>query len=786
MRLLQSVIDFFFVRTVNFLTIGMAIMILGIMPVGASIATSQLACTPTNLGFGDVVVGHTKTLLVILTNDGQSSVTVSGIAVGKSEFTTSILSLPLVLLAGQSIDLSVSFTPTASGWMGGTIKFSSTASNATLRLDVGGTGASSEAVTAIPSTVFFGQVTIGTISTVPVVLTNARSKKVTLSALQTTGGGFSTSGPSFPLTLGPGQSVTEDVAFAPKADGKAEGKLFISGPGLAIPLTGTGTAPAVVVEVTPTNVSATVGATQQFTASVTGTGDTAVVWTVSGVGCNGTACGTISSSGLYTAPASVPSPATVIATATSAAAPTESASADVTIVPTVGTSYYLAPADDGGNDSNNGLSSDAPWLTPNHAVNCGDVLTAAAGTYSDDNFQDFDWGTVTCVAENNVAWVKCATFDACKINSRDGHSGIQIGRSYWGIQGFEVTTGGGNNYAACFNIYPRDGVTIHHIIFANDIANGCEASGIAMSNSSTTAGYDYVAIIGNIAYNAAQTNTICGAGFGFYQPIASDSLPGTHLYIAGNFGWDNVVPNPCGGNSPPFDGEGVSLDTLDGSQGGLASPYNQQVVVENNIMFLNGATGVGVIGGGNTAAPVYLVNNTVYGNAKDSNQNGPDNCGQITLATNPNQVLATQVYNNLAVTDQANGGQCGSGNPKYTLSISEGNGTDHIDHNFGYSTAGNNTQNVSSIGFSYGPNNIFGTNPGLASVADPGAPSCRGYANVPACMATVIANFTPTKAAAIGYGYQVPSSNPVYDPLFPQWLCSVRYFPTGLVTLGCT
>src|ERR1035441_1916696 len=155
MRLLQSIIQSLFVRTVHFLTIGTAILVLGMVPVNASAATSQLACTPTNLGFGAVVVGHTRTLLVTLTNNGQSSVTVSGIALGKSEFTTSNLSLPLVLLAGQSVELSVSFTPTAMGWTGGPIKFSSNASNAALRLAVGGTGVNTEPVTASPSLASF-------------------------------------------------------------------------------------------------------------------------------------------------------------------------------------------------------------------------------------------------------------------------------------------------------------------------------------------------------------------------------------------------------------------------------------------------------------------------------------------------------------------------------------------------------------------------------------------------------------------------------------------------------
>ena len=213
------------------------------VPALAAAATSQLASTPASLRFGGIVVGQTETLLVTVTNNGQTSATISGITVGNSEFTTSSLSLPLVLPAGQSVDLSVSFTPTAKGWTGSTIKFSSNASNPTLTLEVGGTGLSKELVTASPTIVSFGQVAIGTDSTVPIVFTNACSYKVTLSAVQTTGVGFSMSGPEFPLTLGAGQSVTLNVAFAPQSAGTNGGSLFVSGPQLAIPLTGTGIAP---------------------------------------------------------------------------------------------------------------------------------------------------------------------------------------------------------------------------------------------------------------------------------------------------------------------------------------------------------------------------------------------------------------------------------------------------------------------------------------------------------------------------------------------------------------
>jgi hypothetical protein len=240
MRLPQSVSQPLSVRTVRFLTTSMAIALFDMVSMSAAFATPQLTCTPSSLGFGAVVVGHTAALLVTLTNKGETSVTISGITASNSELTRSNLTLPLVLLAGHSVGLNVKFTPTAIGSMDGTIQFSSNASNAILVLAVGGVGASSESITASPSRVSFGHVARGTSSTDSVVLTNARSSSVTLSGLYTTGSGFSMSGPALPLTLDAGQSVTVEVTFTPKATDTNGGSLFVSGPELAIPLTGTG------------------------------------------------------------------------------------------------------------------------------------------------------------------------------------------------------------------------------------------------------------------------------------------------------------------------------------------------------------------------------------------------------------------------------------------------------------------------------------------------------------------------------------------------------------------
>jgi hypothetical protein len=81
--------------------------------------------------------------------------------------------------------------------------------------------------------------------------------------------------------------------------------------------------------------------------------------------------------------------------------------------------YYMSPT---GNDSQSGLSSSAAWRTPHHSLNCGDTIIAASGEYNNENLGRGDWGTVNCPAGNNVAWLKCATFDTCKVDVTAGNN----------------------------------------------------------------------------------------------------------------------------------------------------------------------------------------------------------------------------------------------------------------------------------------------------------------------------------------------------------------------------
>jgi len=87
--------------------------------------------------------------------------------------------------------------------------------------------------------------------------------------------------------------------------------------------------PAISVSVSPSGISLGQGQSQQFSASVTGSNNNAVTWSMNPV------VGTLSSAGLYTAPASITSLQSVQIKATSAADPNQSGSVTLTLTPAV-------------------------------------------------------------------------------------------------------------------------------------------------------------------------------------------------------------------------------------------------------------------------------------------------------------------------------------------------------------------------------------------------------------------------------------------------------------------
>lgn len=211
-------------------------------PLGARQVPNQLVCSPSNVRFGTVVVGQSENQEMVLTNNGETSATVSAISVGNSEFSVSGISLPATLSAGQSVALTVAFSPESIGSASTKITITSNAQNPSLQVGILGSGVKSQDLSATPSSLSFGQVSVGSSATSSVVVSNPHSWSETITALQMIGTGFSVSGPNMPVTLASGQSITLSVSFSPQAAGADAASVFVSGDGLDIPLSGTGTA----------------------------------------------------------------------------------------------------------------------------------------------------------------------------------------------------------------------------------------------------------------------------------------------------------------------------------------------------------------------------------------------------------------------------------------------------------------------------------------------------------------------------------------------------------------
>ncbi|PYV79252.1 MAG: hypothetical protein DMG93_21100 [Acidobacteria bacterium] len=146
------------------------------------------------------------------------------------------------------------------------------------------------------------------------------------------------------------------------------------------------TSPSVAVFISPGSASVMEGKTQQFSAQVSGSANTSVDWIVSGIPGGNSSVGTVTSSGLYTAPMILPS-SQVLVTAQSSASPQTSATALVTVFAPVAHSVALSwnssTSSVAGYNIYRGTQSTGPFTKLNSLVNTATVYTdsnVASGT----------------------------------------------------------------------------------------------------------------------------------------------------------------------------------------------------------------------------------------------------------------------------------------------------------------------------------------------------------------------------------------------------------------------
>ena len=235
----------------------------------------QLTPSPTSFSFGNVQAGNSSSQSGSVSNTGQASLSVTQITVSGVGFSINGIAQALTLGVGQSANFNVVFAPTNPGVESGTISFST--SNGTVVVPLSGTGVGAGVLTANPSSYDFGNVLIGDATSEMETLKNTGGENVTVTAATPPNSAFSYAGLSLPLTLGPNQSSTFSISFAPTAAGSSGGNFVLTVSGSSavdIAVSGTGVTPATLTA-NPTSLTFTnvqVGQSSSQTETVKNTG----------------------------------------------------------------------------------------------------------------------------------------------------------------------------------------------------------------------------------------------------------------------------------------------------------------------------------------------------------------------------------------------------------------------------------------------------------------------------------------------------------------------------------
>ena len=217
-----------------------------------------LELTPSPLAFGQVPVGSGSSLAETLsvTNTGTTAETVDGVTAPTGVFTaTGLPASGLVVAAGSSVPVSVTFTPAAAQAYTSSLTITShdAANDAHTATDsVTGTGITGvKQLTVSPTSLSFGNVSLGKTAYQSFTITNSGNLPLTIDKAAPPAAPFSVANPiSEGQEIAPGDSMTVTVGFTPVATGAVSGVYQITAD------TGAGPQP---VTITATGVQPTSG-----------------------------------------------------------------------------------------------------------------------------------------------------------------------------------------------------------------------------------------------------------------------------------------------------------------------------------------------------------------------------------------------------------------------------------------------------------------------------------------------------------------------------------------------
>jgi hypothetical protein len=92
-------------------------------PVSSQSATAQIAVAPNPLNFGQVALGTTTTQDITITNLGTADVAILSASLDGLGYRLNALSIPFTVFAGHSLNVPITFAPSSSGTVTGSVSF---------------------------------------------------------------------------------------------------------------------------------------------------------------------------------------------------------------------------------------------------------------------------------------------------------------------------------------------------------------------------------------------------------------------------------------------------------------------------------------------------------------------------------------------------------------------------------------------------------------------------------------------------------------------------------------
>jgi parallel beta-helix repeat protein len=306
-----------------------------------------------------------------------------------------------------------------------------------------------------------------------------------------------------------------------------------------------------------------------------------------------------------------------------------------TVVTAPAKRYYVSDAS--GSDANTGLSISSPFKTINAGQSAalpGDTVFIMNGSY---------------VPATTIQLQKSGTADGyITYKAYPGHTprfsfsgsiwnAVSINGSYIVLEGIEFQ---GNNQNLTYNgalasyndkqaggtnndlyaTYNMNGISIggprtesrfpHHVVIRNCKIHDFPGGGLSAIQT------DYVTFEGNTIYNNAWYMMYGGSGISILTPFDSDANTGYKNIVRNNICSNNRTTIPWIGLTPArlSDGNGIIIDVNVRPYSSTVTnkPYKGRTLVENNVCFNNGGSGIHAY----DAAHIDIINNTTYHNAQ--------------------------------------------------------------------------------------------------------------------------------------------------------------------------